>query len=300
MPPIVASAPGSTGKVSPVLFNALFSWSRVTPASTVASRSSALTRTTRFISRRSRQMPPRMALTWPSSEVPAPNGTTGICRRALMARIAATSSVECGKQTTSGAAGAWYDSPWLWCSRTAAASLAREPSSARSSRIADSTAASVAGVAIDNQYRPDREPDDERRAVVLAVALHDDRSAVQVHQVLDDGETEAEAAESPLATGVFLTKPVEHVRQEFRRDARARVADDDRGVAVGLLEPHFHTPVVRRELDRVRQQVPDDLLQAAGVAGDDAQAPVDKGFNADVLGVGGGRHRLDRLAHDLR
>src|SRR6185295_13181049 len=199
MPPIVASAPGSTGKVRPVLFNALFSWSRVTPASTVASRSSALTRTTRFISRRSRQMPPRMALTCPSREVPAPNGTTGICRRALIATIAATSSVECGKQTTSGAAGAWYDSPWLWCSRTAGASLAREPSSARSSRVAESTAASVAGVAIRLQYRADREPDDERRAVVLAGALYGDRSAVQVHQVFDDRETEAEAAESPLA-----------------------------------------------------------------------------------------------------
>src|SRR5262245_48870978 len=177
MPPSVASAPGSTGKVRPVLFSALFSWRRVTPASTVASRSSALTRTTRFISRRSRQMPPRVAWTCPSREVPAPNGTTGICRRALIARIAATSSVECGKQTTSGAAGVWYDSPWLWCSRTAAASLAREPRSARSSWTADSTAASVADVVIGVQYRllrPDREPDDERRAVVLAVALDDD------------------------------------------------------------------------------------------------------------------------------
>src|SRR6185436_15635517 len=92
--------------------------------------------------------------------------------------------------------------------------------------------------------KSDREPDDERRAVVLTVALDDDRSAVQVHQVLDDGETEAEAAESPLAAGVFLAKPVEYVRQEFRRDARAGVADDDRGVAVGALQPHFHTPVV--------------------------------------------------------
>src|SRR5262245_34516506 len=290
MPPIVASAPGSTGKVRPVLFNALFSWRRVTPASTVASRSSALTRTTRFISRRSRQMPPRMALTCPSREVPAPNGTTGICRRALIARIAATSSVECGKQTTSGAAGAWYDSPWLWCSRTAAASLAREPRSARSSWIADSTAASVADVAIGLQYRAEREPDNERRAVVLAVALDDDRSAMQVHQVFDDGDTEAEAAESPLAAGVFLAKPVEDVRQEFRRDARARVADHDRGVAVRPLHPHHHTPVVRRELDRVRQQVADDLLQAIGVAGDDAHAALDNSFDADVLGELGRAH----------
>ena len=85
MPPIVASAPGSTGNVRPVLRSALFNCSRVTPASTVASRSSALTRTTRFISRRSIVMPPRRAWTCPSSDVPAPNGTTGTPKRALIA-----------------------------------------------------------------------------------------------------------------------------------------------------------------------------------------------------------------------
>ena len=82
MPPMVASAPGSTVKVSPVLRSALFSCSRVTPASTVASMSSALTRRIAFISRRSIVMPPWIALTCPSSEVPAPNGMIGTLVRA--------------------------------------------------------------------------------------------------------------------------------------------------------------------------------------------------------------------------
>src|SRR5436190_7166923 len=77
MPPIVASAPGSIGNMRPVFFSALCSCSRVTPASTVASRSSTPTRTIRFMPRRSIVMPPWIALTWPSSDVPAPNGTTG-------------------------------------------------------------------------------------------------------------------------------------------------------------------------------------------------------------------------------
>ena len=42
------------------------------PGSTTQSRSSAWTASTRFMSRKSRQMPPRGALTWPSSEVPVP------------------------------------------------------------------------------------------------------------------------------------------------------------------------------------------------------------------------------------
>ena len=66
-----------------VLRSALFNCSRVTPASTVASMSSALTRSMWFISRRSIVMPPWMALTCPSSEVPAPKGMTGSrCARA--------------------------------------------------------------------------------------------------------------------------------------------------------------------------------------------------------------------------
>ena len=77
IPPIVASAPGSTQNAVPVLASALFNWRWVTPASTVASRSSALTRTTRFIRDRSIDTPPRTGFTWPSSELPAPNGTMG-------------------------------------------------------------------------------------------------------------------------------------------------------------------------------------------------------------------------------
>ena len=53
-----------------------------------------------------------------------------------MRTIAETSSVLFGKQTMSGAAGVCYDSSWLCCSRTAAESVARVPSSCRRSSIA--------------------------------------------------------------------------------------------------------------------------------------------------------------------
>src|SRR5467141_155753 len=49
MPPSVASAPGSIGKNRPVSRKYSLSCLRVTPASTVASRSAELTRTIRFI-----------------------------------------------------------------------------------------------------------------------------------------------------------------------------------------------------------------------------------------------------------
>ncbi len=79
-----------------------FSCWRVTPASTVQSRSSALTRTIRVMRERSTVTPPRMAETLPSSEVPAPNGMTGTPCSAQSRTIAATSSVEVGNTTASG------------------------------------------------------------------------------------------------------------------------------------------------------------------------------------------------------
>ena len=57
----------------------MFNCSRVTPASTRQSISGWLTSSTRFIRDRSRVIPPRTGVTWPSSEVPAPHGTTGTC-----------------------------------------------------------------------------------------------------------------------------------------------------------------------------------------------------------------------------
>jgi hypothetical protein len=60
---------------------------RVTPASTVASQSSTLTRRVLFISCRSIVIPPRIARTWPSTEVPIPKGTTGSRYTALIFTI---------------------------------------------------------------------------------------------------------------------------------------------------------------------------------------------------------------------
>ena len=122
---------------------------------------------------------------------------------------------------------------------------------------------------------------------------------MQLHQVLDDGQPEAQTTEAALRTRVLLPKPVEHVRQELRRDAGAGVVNHDRRLGAGALQPQLHAARLRRELDGVRQQVPDDLLQAIGVARDGADALVDDRVDADLLRVGRRRHGFDRLAHDI-
>ena len=121
IPPSVASAPGSTGKKSPVPLSSRSSRSRVTPASTVASRSSGRTASTRFMRPRSIETPPRTAWTCPSIEVPAPKGMTGVRWRAQARTAKATSSVDSAKTTPSGGTGGWCESSLPWWARTAAA-----------------------------------------------------------------------------------------------------------------------------------------------------------------------------------
>ena len=103
MPPSVASAPGSSGNIRPLDRRCFSSCFRVTPASTVTSRSSAFRRTMRFMRVRSTLMPPWTGITCPSSDDPAPNGVIGQRCSAQAATIACTSSVEVGNTTASGA-----------------------------------------------------------------------------------------------------------------------------------------------------------------------------------------------------
>ena len=94
---------------------------------------------------------------------------------------------------------------------------------------------------------------DERRAVALARALRLDAARVQLDEVADDGEAEAEAAVAPGDGRVGLAEAVEDVREELGRDSLAGVGDRDLRLAVGPLEPHLHPAAGGGELDGVRR-----------------------------------------------
>src|SRR3954464_10919740 len=71
---------------------------------------------------------------------------------------------------------------------------------------------------------PRRQADPERRAPLPPAALGADRAAVQLDEVADDRQAEAETAMAPLRAGVPLAKPLEDVRQKCFRDARSGIA----------------------------------------------------------------------------
>src|SRR5919204_10165 len=100
------------------------------------------------------------------------------------------------------------------------------------------------------------------------------------------------------APAVALAEAVEDVGEEVGVDAGARVRDRHLGLAVRARESHAHAPARGRELDGVREEVPEDLLQALGVARDLRGRVVEARLNLDLFGLRGGAHRLDGGAHD--
>ena len=64
----------------------------------------------------------------------------------------------------------------------------------------------------------------------------------------------------------MLAELLENVRQKFRGDAAARVADRDAGVRVGALQTNFDMPAGGGEFDGVGDEVKQHLANARGVA----------------------------------
>ena len=108
----------------------------------------------------------------------------------------------------------------------------------------------------------------ERRSLSLARARGVDGAAVHFDDVSHNRQPEPQSAGLARRASLRLSKPFEHVRQEVRTNADARVADDDFDVRVHAFEPDLDAPFLRRELHRIRQKIPDDLLQSIGIARD--------------------------------
>src|SRR5262245_14741350 len=103
--------------------------------------------------------------------------------------------------------------------------------------------------------------------------------------MFDQRQTKTQSAYAPRACHIALSEPLEDVRQEFRLDAFAVIAHDDGDVRVRAFERDFDAPAFGRELDRIREQVPDDLLQTVDVARDLAGERVQVGDYADAFGL---------------
>src|SRR5439155_20822701 len=106
-----------------------------------------------------------------------------------------------------------------------------------------------------------------------------------------------EATENARRGPDDLREPVEDVREKGGCDALAVVGDENTQVGAEIFHTYVDPPVPWRELDRVRQQVPDDLLQPVAVTtGFKHVWNVDR--DRDPLRLGGRPQRVERAIDD--
>src|SRR5258705_13130622 len=143
-----------------------------------------------------------------------------------------------------------------------------------------------------------REFYDEGRPLSFPGALRGDAAPVQLDQVLDEGQAEAEAPMSARARAIRLPEAVEDKRQHGGRDAQPRIAHHDLDMGVDALEVNLDTPFLGREFHCVHHQVPDDLLKPVWITGDRARARIENTLEANELGFRRWPDRIESFLDD--
>ena len=108
--------------------------------------------------------------------------------------------------------------------------------------------------------------DMKRRSPAVSSTFNPHRAAVQLDQVSNDRETDAQTAMLTRGTRFTLAEAIEHVGQKLGIDAAARIAHDDFHLRFQLFETHLDAPAAGGELDGVGQEVPDNLLEPVAIA----------------------------------
>ena len=111
---------------------------------------------------------------------------------------------------------------------------------------------------------------------------------MHLDDVSHDGQADAQAAILARGGRVGLAEPIEDVRQKSGLDAYAGIFDRDLDLALGAPQARFDAPAFVRELDGVREQIPDGLLQTVGVAEDHAVRRVNHLAQDDPFRFGAG------------
>ena len=91
-----------------------------------------------------------------------------------------------------------------------------------------------------------------------------DPATVQFHD--PSRNREPKTTVGPCGRAVTLPEPLEQMRHEFFSNADPGVADRELHMRVDALQTQLNPPATWRELDGVRQQVPDHLLQSIRIA----------------------------------
>ena len=112
-----------------------------------------------------------------------------------------------------------------------------------------------------------RDGEDGSGAVGSIAGFH--LTAVQLHELADQRQSDAQAARGTARRRVRLREPFEHAGEKRRIDSLTVVLDGEQGLILGRAGRHFDHAAARSELDRVRDQLPCDLAEPVGITVDD-------------------------------
>jgi hypothetical protein len=120
------------------------------------------------------------------------------------------------------------------------------------------------------------------------------------HEMLDDCETQAEAAVRTREALVALPKAIKSERQELGAHTDPGVGDGNLDVRPDSRGPQIDASVLRCELDRVREKIPENLLKPLPITEDRRQIVRDVHAYSDLLCVGGRPHAFNGIQDDSR
>jgi hypothetical protein len=123
---------------------------------------------------------------------------------------------------------------------------------------------------------------------MFARTLRDDSAAVRVHHLSHEREPQTKSDRRPPRRVLALLEAIEHEREEPWCDALACVRHPHRQLPVLLRDPDADSAAARRELDRVREQIPEDLLQAVAIPDQTGDGRRNEGLDGNVLRLGVG------------
>src|SRR5215510_10386584 len=136
-------------------------------------------------------------------------------------------------------------------------------------------------------------PDGERRSATNTGTFRANHTAVYFHEVTRNCETKSEPAMLARRRTVSLAKSIENVRQKLLVYSLAGIRNTDFNDARALRHLHKNAPAVLRKLHRIRQQIPNHLLQTVCVTGDHRGRTIEQGLDPDSLRIGSWPYDVD-------
>lgn len=123
---------------------------------------------------------------------------------------------------------------------------------------------------------------------------------MQFDEMSHDGEAESEAAMLSSRRTISLTKTFEYVRKEGGRNARTAVCDIDAHMLPEVGEIDANVAALWCELDGIREQIPQDLLESRGIPARHHRFGGQSQADGDPLGLRCGPYGVDARADDRR